>query len=194
MSKHLSRIALAGAAILVSAAAAQAGGHCHGSACYRLVKTPPAYETVSEQVMVRPAQRIARHIPAEYGSVAETVVVRPERTVARHIPAVYGTTSEKVMVAPARQEWRVTYDAHGNKVGCWVKVPAQYAVQHRQVVIREAQVAHETIPAVTSVRHRKVVVRPASVTHDVIPAEYSTRHRHVMVHPGSKSWQAVGRY
>ena len=184
----------AAAAITLGSTAAMASGNCQGASCYKLVVTPPAYSEVAEQVLVRPAQRIARHIPAEYGTVSETVTVRPAKTFSRHIPAVYGTTAETVMVAPARKVWQISIDAHGQKVGCWVTVPAQYATRHRQVVIREAQVVHETIPAVHAERHRRVLVRPATVAHDVIPAAYETLHRQVMVHPGSKAWAPVRGY
>jgi hypothetical protein len=184
----------AAAAITLGSGAAMAGANCQGGSCYRLVVTPPAYSEVAEQVLVRPAQRLARYIPAEYGSVSETVTVRPAQTFSRHIPAVYGTTAETVMVAPARKVWQISIDAHGQKVGCWVTVPAQYATRHRQVVIREAQVVHETIPAVHAERHRRVLVRPATVAHDVIAAAYETRHRQVMVHPGSKAWAPVRSY
>ncbi len=190
MRNFLSMAAVAATTVLLSTPAALAGGDCYGSACYRLVKTPPSFATVSEQVMVRPGHKVARHIPAEFDTVSETVVVRPERTVARHIPAVYGTKAETVMVAPASQRWVVRVDAFGNKVGCWETVPAQYSTVHRQVVIREAQVVHETIPAVTAQRARTVMVRPASVAYDHVPAVYETRHRQVMTHPGSKHWAA----
>ena len=194
MSRFVAKSIFAAAAIALGSTAAVAGGQCQGGSCYKLVVTPPAYSHVAEQVLVRPAQRIARHIPAEYGTVSETVTVRPAQTFARRIPAVYGTTAETVMVAPERKVWQVSIDAHGHKVGCWVTVPAQYATRHRQVVIREAQVVHETIPAVHAERHRRVLVRPATVEHEVIPAAYETRHRQVMVHPGSKAWAPVRSY
>lgn len=184
----------AAAAITLGSGAAMAGANCHGGSCYRLVVTPPAYSEVAEQVLVRPPQRLARHIPAEYGTVSETVTVRPAHTFSRHIPAVYGTSAETVMVAPARKVWQISIDANGQKVGCWITVPAQYATRHRQVLIREAQVVHETIPAVHAERHRRVLMRPATVTHDVIPAAYETRHRQVMVHPGSRAWAPVRSY
>ncbi|MGL4439651.1 MAG: hypothetical protein ACRCUE_10275 [Bosea sp. (in: a-proteobacteria)] len=194
MTKFALKLALASGVLMSASVAAVAGGDCRGSACYKLVVTPPAYQTVSEQVMVRPSQRIARHIPAEYGTVSETVTVRHAQTIARHIPAVYGTTAETVMVAPAGKVWQISYDAHGNKVGCWVSTPARYATQHRRVVVREAQTVHHTIPAVHAQRHRQVVVRHAAVEYDTIPAAYQTNHRHVMVHPGSKAWAPVRGY
>jgi hypothetical protein len=160
--------------------------------CYQKVVTPPMYRHVNETVMVRPAQTVAHTTPAVYGTVHEKVIMRPAQTVARTIPAEMGTVAEKVMVSPARKEWQVTMDAHGRKIGCWVKIPAQFAVQHRTVVMRPAQVVHETIPAVYGTQARTVVVRPAQVHHQVIPAQYATRTRTEMVAPAQASWQPVG--
>lgn len=127
----------AAVALIAASTAAYAGG-AGCTTCYRLVTHPAVYETVSEQVLVKPARTVARPIPAEYGTVAETV-----------------------LVSPARKVWQVTYDAHGQPVGCWVTVPAQYATQHRTVLVRPAQVVTEEIPAVYKARHRQVLVEPA---------------------------------
>jgi hypothetical protein len=172
-------------------ATAHAGGGC--KTCYERVVTPPVYRTVAEKVVVRPAQTVAHTTPAEYGLVHEKVVVRPAQTFARHIPAVTSTVAETVMVAPARKEWRITRDAHGREIGCWIKVPAQYATQHRTVVVRPAQTVHEVVPAQYGVQARQVLVRPAQVHHQVIPAEYGLRHRTEMVAPASASWHPVAR-
>ncbi len=151
--------ALAGIALsALGAASALAGGNCQGSHCYRLVTTPAEYGTVSEQVMVSPERRIPRYVPGVYDTVHEKVMVRPERAIAHHVPAQVQTVAEKVMVAPARKVWQVTRGPHGEPIGCWVEIPAQYAVQHRQVVVREASVRHEVIPAEYAVRARKVMV------------------------------------
>jgi hypothetical protein len=187
------RSAMFAAVVLgASAVTAQAGGGCKN--CYEKVVTPPVYRTVAEQVLVRPAQTVAHATPAQYGTVHETVMVRPAQTVARHIPAVTQTVAETVMVSPARKEWQVTVDAHGRKIGCWVKIPAQYATQHRTVVVRPAGVVHETIPAQYATQARTVMVRPAQVHHQVIPAEYGVRHRTEMVAPASAHWQPLGRH
>ncbi len=186
--------ALAGIALsALGAASALAGGNCQGSHCYRLVTTPAEYGTVSEQVMVSPERRIPRYVPGVYDTVHEKVMVRPERAIAHHVPAQVQTVAEKVMVAPARKVWQVTRGPHGEPIGCWVEIPAQYAVQHRQVVVREASVRHEVIPAEYAVRARKVMVSPPQTTHEVIPAQYQTVHRQVVVRPSSQHWQPVGR-
>src|SRR5829696_8386302 len=114
--------------------------------CYRHVVTPPVYGSVAEEVMVRAPRTVAHAIPGEYGSVAETVLVSPPRKV-----------------------WQVTRGPHGQAIGCWVVIPAQFAVRHRTVEVRAPQVVHETIPAA-----------------------YATHHRTVMVEPGSSGWQPIG--
>lgn len=174
---------------LAMAAPAQAG--CYSANCYQRVVTPAQYGTVAETVMVRPAS-VSRHVtPAEYGTVAEAVVVRPARTVAHRVPAVVQTVAETVQVAPASRRWEVRRDAYGRDIGCWVDVPAQYATRHRNVVVQNASVVHETIPAVTAVRHRTVMTRPALVHEQVIPAQYGTRYHTVQTAPATASWQPV---
>jgi hypothetical protein len=188
----LRNLSLAVLALGASVVSAEAGGGC--KTCYEKVVTPPVYRTSAETVLVRPAQTVAHTTPAEYGTVHEKVMVRPAQTVARHMPAVMSTVAETVMVSPASKVWQVTVDAHGRKVGCWVKVPAQYATQHRTVVVRPAGVVHDVIPAQYGVQARTVMTRPAQVHHQVIPAEYGVRHRTEMVSPGTASWQPIGRH
>jgi hypothetical protein len=190
MSRSL-KILFGAAAFLATTSIAHAGGSgCQ--TCFKHVVHPAQYRTVDETVVVRPAHTVAHRTPAEFGTVHEKVVIQPAHSVAREIPAQMGTVAEQVMVAPARKEWQVTRDAHGHPVGCWVKIPAKYAVQHRTVVVRPAQIVHETIPAVYGTRSRQVMVRPPQVHHEVIPAQYATRQRTEMVAPASASWQPIG--
>jgi hypothetical protein len=133
--------------LVALASPALAGGYgCVG--CYRHVVTPPVYGTIAEPVMVRAPRTIAHAIPGEYGMIAE-----------------------KVLIAPPRKIWKVMPDVYGNAIGCWVVVPAQYAVQHRTVMVRAPQVVHQTLPPV-----------------------YATHHRTVMVRPPTAGWQPIGAY
>src|SRR3954469_20504389 len=120
-----------------SSAALASGAECLG--CYRHVVTPP----------VR-------------GRVAENVMVRARRTVAHAIPGQYGVVSERVIVSPPRKVWQVMRGPHGEAIGCWVVVPAQFAVRQRHVMVRAPQVVHETTPAVYATHQRTVLVRPAT--------------------------------
>ncbi|MFD0937254.1 hypothetical protein ACFQ12_19000, partial [Methylobacterium trifolii] len=126
--------ALAGAVLL--AGPAQAG--CQGSECYRYVSTPPVFDTVQENVLVR-----------------------PPRTVYRTAPPVFDTVSERVQVSPGGRYWSTRRGPYGELVGCWVNTPPRYAVQHRRVLVQPAQSIPETIPPEYASVSRRVLVAPA---------------------------------
>ncbi|WP_375462841.1 hypothetical protein [uncultured Methylobacterium sp.] len=127
--------ALAGAVLL--AAPARAGG-CYGSECYRHVSTPPVFDTVHENVLVR-----------------------PPRTIYRTTPPVYDTVSERVLVSPGGRHWSTSRGPYGELIGCWVTTPPHYATQHRRVLVQPAQSIPETIPPEYASVSRRVLVAPA---------------------------------
>lgn len=175
-------------ALALGTSGAAAG--CDG--CYRKVYTPATYATVSQQVLLQPGRVVAHEIPAEYAEVTERVLVRPARIVPYATPAITQTVVEQVLVAPPRREWRVTADAYGQEIGCWVTTPAAYATRYHDVVVQPASTRFETIPAVYQAVSRAALVRPASVQHEVIPPVFGTTSRQVLVSPGSAAWQPVG--
>jgi hypothetical protein len=127
--------ALGGLALL--AGPAQAGG-CYGVACYRQVTTPPVFDTVQENVLVR-----------------------PPRTVYRSVPPVYDTVSERVLVQPGGRVWTTRRGPYGELVGCWVNTPPRYAVQTRRVLVSPGATVPETIPPEYATVSRRVLVAPA---------------------------------
>jgi hypothetical protein len=172
---------------------ASAGGHCgKGRQCFELVETPPAYQTIEENVLVAPARHVRHHVPAVLDEVTEAVVVRPERTIARHVPAEYGVVQERVMTHAGGKQWVVQRDAYGRLVGCWVHTGPSYATVARRVKLRDSGVTYETLPAIVSHRTRTVVVERARTEVEHIPAQYETRARQVQVSNGGAYWQAIG--
>lgn len=127
--------ALGGLAFLSAPAAA---GGCYGSECYRHVSTPPVFDTVQENVLVR-----------------------PPRTVYRTTPPVYDTVSERVMVSPGGRHWQTSHGPHGELIGCWVTTPPQFTVRSRTVLVRPAQSIPETIPPEYATVSKRVLVAPA---------------------------------
>ncbi|MGU3536976.1 hypothetical protein [Methylobacterium sp. A54F] len=127
--------ALAGAALLSTAA--EAGG-CYGAECYRHVSTPPVFDTVQEQVLVR-----------------------PPRTVYRTTPPVFDTVQERVMVSPGGRFWQTRRGPYGELIGCWVNTPPRFAVRARRVLVQPAQSIPETIPPEYASVSRRVLVQPA---------------------------------
>ena len=100
--------------------------------CFAQVRTPPVYDTYSEQVVVSPghpdrrfvpaqydwsehqilvvpAREERRVIPATYRTLTETIVVQAATVHVEQIPPVYDTVTERVMVRQAHSEWRRTY-------------------------------------------------------------------------------------
>jgi hypothetical protein len=184
---------LAVAAMASLPVAAEAAGSCgRGKQCFTLVETGPVYGTVQEEVLVAPARRVKRHLPAVIDEVSEAVVVQPERRVARHVPAEYGTVHERVMTDAGGKRWVESVNAHGQVTGCWVHVKPRYATIARTVVVRPASVAYETLPAIVQHRTRRVVIEPSRTVYDHVPAQYQTRSREVLVSRGSARWQAAG--
>jgi hypothetical protein len=139
MTASVARTTLLAAALggLLLAAPAQAGG-CYSSECYRHVVTPPVYDTVQENVLVR-----------------------PPRTVYRTTPPVYDTVSERVMVSPGGRFWQTSRGPGGELIGCWVTTPPRFAVRTRTVLVRPAQSIPETIPPEYASVSRRVLVAPA---------------------------------
>lgn len=70
------------------------------------VKYPAVYQTVREQVLVKPGGQVAVTQPAIYGTVREKVVVRPASRRKVHQPAIYRTVSRQVKVRDAQVVWQ----------------------------------------------------------------------------------------
>lgn len=134
VARLLSLVAVSGAALFAGPALAG----CYSTACYRRVVTPPVFDTVSEQRLVR-----------------------PPRTVYRTTPPIYDTVTERVLVAPGGRRWQTRYDAYGQLVGCWVTTPPRYALASRRVLVRPAEVIPETLPPVYASYSHRVLVQPA---------------------------------
>jgi hypothetical protein len=137
-------------AVLAGAAGPVAAGEfgCRAG-CYRQTTLPPVYGTLTDRVLLGTSQ-------------TQDIVTLPE----------YRTIAETVQVAPARREWRVTRDAWGRKVGCWVVVPASYAVQQRTVMVRQPAVAPVSTYPIYGVRYRSVQLAPARRAW--VPRAYAT--------------------
>jgi hypothetical protein len=131
------------------AGSAAAGEYGCGGHCYRQATLPPVYGTLTEPVQLSAPRTYAVVNPPEYRTIAEPV-----------------------QVAPARREWRITRDAWGRRVGCWVEIPARYAVLHRPVMVRSGSVVPETTFPVYGVRYRSVKMEPARRAW--VPRAYAT--------------------
>ena len=165
--------------------------------CYALVWVPPRCETVSEQVMTRPASERIEQIPAKYETVEEQVMVRAAYTKTEEIPAEYQTVQEQVLVEAAHTEWRPgrgaveKVDHATGKIMCLVEIPANYKTVEKQVLVKPASTREIEIPAQYETRQVQRMVEPAHENHIQIPAEYQTVTRTQQVADGYYEWQKV---
>ncbi|HEX2018429.1 MAG TPA: hypothetical protein VGO17_05770 [Aurantimonas sp.] len=171
---------------------------------------PAQYGYATHEVLVAPEQVSSQLIPAKYTTVARQVELRPAQVVRRSAPSVHRLVVETVMVEPAREtwEWRII---KGKRVYCriviparyetlkrtvvepgesWDEViPAEYGVEHVQVMLSPERVSQHVIPARYETVREKVVLQPERTIAREVPAQYETRHRTVKVREERAGWR-----
>lgn len=159
-------------------------------ACYEQYRTAPVYDTVYENVMVRPASSYVETEPAIYGTRRRAVLVQPERVTWEVVPAVYGKQYRKVKVADAgfTWEWRII---NGRNVLCKIKHKARYQTVEETVLVQEAYKRKVVIPAEYGYEVEQVLIQPERRRVVEIPASYQTVARKVLVSEGETGWRRV---
>ncbi len=188
--------------------------------CYGRVFVPPAYKTVSEQVLKRAESERIEVIPARYTDSSEKVLVQeavtklevvpatykyvedrvikvPESEKVIQVPAVYETVSEKVLVKPAHTVWKPgtgpiqKVDESTGEIMCLVEVPATYKTVTKRVLKTPASTKVVKIPAVYETVKRRVVDKPAHTREITIPAKYKSVQVTKLVEPAREKRIAV---
>ena len=129
--------------------------------CYVRCVTPDVYENQDVQVMVSPAYKRLKIVPARYKSENETVISKVAGRQLAVVPAEYGTESFEVVTKEASQRL--------------VKVPSQTSKDAETVVVSEASYRLRIVPAVYETRTFDIVTRPAYQKVVIVPAVYETR-------------------
>ena len=141
--------------------------------CYGQVTIPAVKKTVSEQVLVAPAdKKIAEIIPAKYDTVTEQIVAQEESEELITIPAKYKTVTETVVVKPAST--RI------------VPVPAKYDTVTEQVLVSPATTMWKKGEG--GAQSGSAVTRYDAASGEVmclveVPAQYKTITKRVLVSP-----------
>lgn len=160
------------------------------TACYEQYRTAPVYDTVYENVMVRPASQYMETEPAIYGTRKRTVLIRAEQVSYEVVPAVYETRYRTVKVADGGYswEWRVI---NGRKVLCKIKHKPRYEQVAEQVQVRAAYKRRTVIPAEYGYEVERVIVQPERRRVVDVPASYQTVAWQVLVSEGETGWRRV---
>jgi hypothetical protein len=149
--------------------------------CYGQVTIPAVKKTVSEQILVAPAdKKLAEIIPAKYDTVTETIIAQEESEELITIPAKYKTVTETVVVKPAST--RI------------VPVPAKYDTVTEQVLVAPATTMWKK--GVGGAQSGDAPTRIDSASGEVmclveVPAQYKTITKRVLVSPETTREEAV---
>ncbi len=165
--------------------------------CYARVYVPPAYKTVTEQVVVQEASESVEIVPAEYEWFEEKVLVEPASERRETIPAQYEWVQEKVLVSPAQSVWKrgggLLEDVDGatGEIMCLVEVPAEYKTVRKQVMTQAADVRSIVVPARYETVRKKRLVSPERRRTTPVAARYETVSKQVKVSEGHIEWRKV---
>jgi hypothetical protein len=96
-----------------------------------LVEIPAVYETLTKQVLDKPAHTAKVQIPAKYKMIRKKVLVTPAVTKKIEIPAVYEKVRVKELVTQAKHDT--------------IKTPAQYKIVHQKEVASPAHTRWQSI-------------------------------------------------
>jgi hypothetical protein len=158
---------------------------------------PAEFETVTEQVLVKPATTRLVPVPAEYKmenervevspavyeTITKTVLIKPATTRAIEIPAEYQTVTKQIVKTPA-QTRTIEIPAEYKSVSKQVETsPGVFETITESVLVKEAYTRIETIPAEYETVTEQVLRRAARTGVVGVPAEYGTITEQVEVSP-----------
>ena len=140
----------------------------------RYIVRQPRYETVTEEVMVRPAYEELSIVPAQFETVTETIVVGEPKLVWR----------------PGRNLSAISrIDPETGVVYCLVEEPAETRTVSRRIVRVPEQVQTVTVPAQYKTVTKQVLVDPGGVDQQPIAAEYTDVSISRLARPASHTRQ-----
>jgi len=165
-------------------------------ACFARVSEPNV-QTITEQVLVKPAGERIEVIPARYEVINESVLVEEATTRTINSPAHTEWIEDPVLVEPAHSSWRKSdcsaVGAVRNGTGecaCLVTTPDRWETRRRLVSV-PASSSVIAVPARYETVQRTVMASPAREVRVSVPAEVTTVTREVQL-PGERSgWTQI---
>ena len=188
MFRKTASFAIAGMTVLGTISETAAGGRA--IECYEPVNRPAVYDTVYEDVLVRPSGQLVDYDPPIYGTRERVVQTVPAQVGYEIVPAITRTVYHTVKIDDGGYawEWRVI---HGRRVLCKVWRKARYGRVAGTVVIQPERTRRVVIPAEYDSIAEEVLVRPEQRRVIDVPPSYQTVARRVVVREGSTGWRRV---
>ena len=179
--------------------------------CYVKCVTPDIYETVEERVMVRPAYKQLKVVPAQYKTVEERVMVKPaskryeyepaqfetyyedQRVEDQYndisiVPASFTASAERIEVEPETGRWEyrsyadcVSENPADCKVLCWVEYDAVEETVPTKKLEKDASTNKNAKGGKVIKVKKERIVKKAQMKEIEVPAEYKTITKRVLV-------------
>jgi regulator of extracellular matrix RemA (YlzA/DUF370 family) len=115
--------------------------------CYAKCYIANQYKETTEQVLIAPAHKKIRVVPATYGTETERILVKEAGKRLEVIPATYETTTERILVKDAYKRLEV--------------IPAVYETTTEQVLVKEAGKRLSVVPAKFESKTERVMTAAA---------------------------------
>ena len=180
--------------------------------CYSKVIVPAVFETVSEEVLVKPETNTVEIIPASFDVQEKEVLVKEAYTKLVAVPAVYRTETEEVEVSPERNEWVTRLDRRGipaspallaaaktNGVDldvaqpsqCFSEyyIPAKFETTEKEVLVKEEAEQITVAEAQYEQTEETVMVKASTQDKVLTEAEYEVIEEQVMIEPAKAVWK-----
>ncbi len=116
--------------------------------CYAKCLIPEEYESITEQILVKPASVRTEVVPATYETLTENVMVKAESRKLIPVPAEYETVSEQILIKAETKRL--------------ISIPAEYETVSEQYLIAEASSRIETANAIYETQTEQIETAPAS--------------------------------
>lgn len=161
------------------------------------VWVPGESQTVSRQVLCKPAETRQVRIPAQYGTRPKLVCVAPAKVSEVTRPGVWTTRKKDVLVCPEREVFRrVECGPQGLGCGelqceCWMKqkCPPVFRTECEQVCVAPPRKEVKFVPAQYRTVPERFEISPARCETVCEPAQYKTVTQDVCCRPGRWEWR-----
>ena len=180
--------------------------------CYAKVIVPAQWETVTEQLLVKPVSEKVSVTDAVFDTAETSVIEKEAFTEIKVVPAKFREEIEEVEVAKASSVWVTDLgnkgipaspallagaktngvNLEGAAVGACYKeyfTPAKYEETTKEVLVKEESEEIKIAPAQFEETEETVVVVQASQKKVYRPAEYETIEERIEVEPAKAVWK-----
>lgn len=180
--------------------------------CFAQVVTPATYETVTEQVLVKPVSEEVSIVPTEFAEAETSIIEKEAFTKINVVPVKFREEIEEVQVAEARTEWVTSLDDKGipaspallagaktsgvslesTEVGaCYREYynPAKYEETTKEVLVKEESEEIKIAEAQFEEAEETVVVKEATQKKVYNAAEYETVEEKIEIEAAKTVWK-----